>query len=148
MVWQALPRLFPEAFGGRQDYKAFGFLYRTDDKGKQDDLPIGISKRNFQGIDLVWFNCAVCHAGSYRLTDGGAQTIVPGMPANNLDLYAFIKFVLEAGADERLGAASLMPAMEQAGARFGFLERLKWRALVLPDARRVTGAPLAPDRLH
>ena len=29
-VWQALTRQFPEAFDGRSDYRAFGFLYRTD----------------------------------------------------------------------------------------------------------------------
>ena len=65
-VWQALPRLFPEAFGGRLDYRAFGFLYGTDNKGQQDALPIGISKRDYRGVDLVWFNCAVCHTGTYR----------------------------------------------------------------------------------
>ena len=85
-IWQALPRLFPEAFGGRLDYRAFGFLYRSDDKGRQEDLPIGISKRNVQGVDLVWFNCAVCHTGTYRLSEGAERVVVPGMPANNLDL--------------------------------------------------------------
>ena len=61
-VWKALPRLFPEQFNGRLDYGAFGFLYRRDENGKPEDLPIGISRRNYQGVDLVWFNCAVCHA--------------------------------------------------------------------------------------
>src|SRR5262245_25448355 len=61
-VWQALPRLFPAEFDGRLDYRAFGFLYNTDAHGRQEPLPIGISKRDFRGVDLVWFNCAVCHA--------------------------------------------------------------------------------------
>src|SRR5437588_12554668 len=51
-VWQALPRLFPEQFNGRLDYSAFGFLYRNGADGKPEDLPIGISKRNYQGVDL------------------------------------------------------------------------------------------------
>lgn len=134
-IWQALPRLYPEAFGGRLDYRAFGFLYRSDDKGHQEDLPIGISKRNVQGVDLVWFNCAVCHTGTYRLSEGTERVVVPGMPANNLDLYAFIRFVLEAAADERLNAETLFTAMQQAGASFGFAERKLWEYLVIPRTR-------------
>src|SRR6267154_3458545 len=122
-VWQALPRLFPEAFDGRLDYRAFGFLYRTDEQGRQEDLPIGISKRDYQGVDLVWFNCAVCHTGTYRTSENATRVTVAGMPSNNLDLYRFIRFVLEAGADERLGPDTLIRAMQAAGAKLGLIER-------------------------
>jgi hypothetical protein len=44
-IWRALPRLFPEAFGGRDDYSTFGFLYENDAQGRQRDLPIGIARR-------------------------------------------------------------------------------------------------------
>ena len=44
-IWRALPTLFPENFGGRQDYSAFGFLYEHDADGSQRDLPIGIARR-------------------------------------------------------------------------------------------------------
>src|SRR6266516_5925894 len=57
-VWQALPRLFPAEFDGRLDYRAFGFLYNTDAHGRQEDLPIGISKRDFRGVDPLSFNWA------------------------------------------------------------------------------------------
>ena len=134
-VWQALPRLFPEAFDGRLDYRAFGFLYRTDDRGRQEDLPIGISKRDYQGVDLVWFNCAVCHTGTYRTSEGAARVIVPGMPSNNLDLYRFIRFVLDAGADERLSPDRLIPAMQAAGANLSWIERQVWRYYVIPRVR-------------
>src|SRR5262249_30282803 len=69
-VGQALPRLFPAESDGRLDYRAFGFLYNTDAHGRQEPLPIGISKRDFRGVDLVWFNCAVCHTGTYRTSEG------------------------------------------------------------------------------
>ena len=134
-VWQALPRLFPEAFDGRLDYRAFGFLYRTDDQGRQEDLPIGISKRDYRGVDLVWFNCAVCHTGTYRTSENGARVTVAGMPSNNLDLYRFIRFVLEAGADERLGPDTLIPAMQAAGAKLGLIERQVWKFYVIPRVR-------------
>src|ERR1700754_3397183 len=65
-VWQALPRLFPAAFGGKTDYRAFAFVYRKKPNGTYEDLPVGFSKRNVGGVDLVWFNCAVCHTGTVR----------------------------------------------------------------------------------
>ncbi|MEA2922882.1 MAG: hypothetical protein QOD25_4, partial [Alphaproteobacteria bacterium] len=134
-VWQALPRLFPEVFDGRSDYRAFGFLYRTDEQGRQEELPIGISKRDYQGVDLVWFNCAVCHTGTYRTSENGPRVTVAGMPSNNLDLYRFIRFVLEAGADERLAPDTLIPAMQAAGAKLGLIERQVWRYYVIPRVR-------------
>jgi hypothetical protein len=134
-VWQALPRLFPKEFDGRLDYRAFGLLYRTGPDGKQEDLPIGISKRDYQGVDLVWFNCAVCHVGTWRATEGGERHMVAGMPSNNFDIYRFIRFVLEAGVDERLAAPTLIPAMEQAGAKFNVIERLVWQYNVIPRVR-------------
>jgi mono/diheme cytochrome c family protein len=134
-VWQALPRLFPAEFDGRLDYRAFGFLYRTDSYGKQEDLPIGISKRDYQGVDLVWFNCAVCHVGTWRAAEGGERNMVAGMPANNFNIHGFIRFVLEAGVDERLRAETLIPAMQDAGAKFNALEKLVWTYYVIPRVR-------------
>ncbi|HWP15598.1 MAG TPA: hypothetical protein VNM46_08230, partial [Xanthobacteraceae bacterium] len=134
-VWKALPRLFPEQFNGRLDYGAFGFLYRRDENGKPEDLPIGISRRNYQGVDLVWFNCAVCHVGTWRAAEGAQENMVAGMPANNFDIYRFIRFVLDAGVDERLAAETLIPTMRQAGAKFGFFERLVWKFYVIPRVR-------------
>ena len=67
-LWKTLPSLFPTEFEGRNDYSAFGFLYEKDADGKQRDLPIGISRRQVQGIDVVWFNCGTCHVGTWRET--------------------------------------------------------------------------------
>ena len=44
------------------------------------------------------------------------------MPSNNLDLYGFIRFLLDAGADERLSADKLIPAINATGPRLGPLE--------------------------
>jgi len=134
-VWKALPRLFPDQFNGRLDYSAFGFLYLRDADGKPYDLPLGISKRNYQGVDLVWFNCAVCHVGTWRTSEAAEQNLVAGMPANNFDIYRFIRFVLEAGVDERLRAETLIPAMQESGAKFNALEKLVWTYYVIPRVR-------------
>ena len=57
-IWKVLPKMFPEYLPGEnyvpgQEYASLGFLYEP---GK--DLPIGVSKRNTQGIDRVFLNCA------------------------------------------------------------------------------------------
>ena len=60
--------MFPEYLPGKtytpgREYVSLGFLYEP---GK--DLPIGVSRRNTQGLDRVFLNCAICHAGSVRET--------------------------------------------------------------------------------
>jgi len=135
-VWQALPRAFPEAFGGRTDYAAFGFLYESGTDGQPRDLPIGISRRTYRGVDLVWLNCAVCHVGTWREDPSGRRHIVAGMPSNNLDLGRFVRFLLlDAAGDERMAPANLIEKAEQAGAQFGIVERLLWQYYIGPTVR-------------
>ena len=135
-LWKTLPSLYPAEFEGRNDYSAFGFLYEKDADGKQRDLPIGISRRQVQGIDVVWFNCGTCHVGDLA-RDGRTSPphVVPGMPSNNLDLHRFIRFVLNLATDERLSPDNLIPAMESQGAQFDWLDKLAWRYAVLPRVR-------------
>ena len=128
-VWKALPILFAEELAGRGADEAFGFLYEP---GR--DLPVGFSKRRVLGVDLVWLNCAVCHSGTVSLPDG-ERRLVLGMPANNLDLYGFIRFVLSLADSPKLAPGPLLDAMATAGADLGWLERLYYRAFVIPQLR-------------
>jgi mono/diheme cytochrome c family protein len=141
-IWRVLPTLFPEAFGGRKDYSAFGFLYEKDANGQQRDLPIGISRRTYRNVDIVWFNCGTCHTGTVTATmmdaDGQERSgrhIIPGMPSNNLDLYRFIRFLLDAGGDERLSPDTLISAMNADGPKLGILEEAIYRWYVIPTLR-------------
>ncbi|WP_439576730.1 c-type cytochrome [Elioraea sp.] len=138
-VWQELPALFPAVFRpalerGDGAYAAFGFLYERNPDGTPFDLPIGISRRRVNGVDLVWFNCAVCHAGTWR-HEGGERVIVDGMPSNTLDLHAFIRFLLAAANDDRLNPGPLLARIEANQGRFGLIERVLWRHVVLPRVR-------------
>jgi hypothetical protein len=133
-VWKVLPELFPERFQGR-GWEAFGFLYEEDGRGRRRDLPIGVSKRRVGPVDLVWLNCAVCHAGTTRESEDGSRTVHLAMPSNNLDLYGFIDFLLEIAPDPRLRADSLLPAIQRAGGNLGPIDRLLWRRLVVPELR-------------
>jgi mono/diheme cytochrome c family protein len=133
-VWQALPALFPEVFNGH-DYSVFGFLYETDADGHKRDLPIGISRREVNGVELAWMNCAVCHTGTVRENAQQAPRVIAGMPSNNLDLHRFVKFILGIADDPRLEPDTLIPAVEKAGANLDWLDRLTWRYVVIPELR-------------
>lgn len=134
-IWKVLPSFYPEAFEYRDDYSAFGFLYETDEDGRQRDLPIGVSKRNVSGVDVVWLNCATCHVGTWRENADAEREIVLGMPSNNLDFHGFVDVVLRLATDERLAPDRLLPVMEAAGAELGPIDRLIWRTTVLPRFR-------------
>jgi len=148
LAWQALPRLFPETFGtaeqqaaarlrGQGAYNAFGFLYEPASTGKPEprDLPIGISRRTVRGVEMVWFNCAVCHTGTAREADGTKPLVVAGMPSNNLDFHRFISFVTSIADDPRLEADRLIDAIETGGERLGVTDRLLWRHVIGPRLR-------------
>ena len=141
-IWRVLPALFPEDFGNRQDYSAFGFLYEKDASGHQRDLPIGISRRTYRNVDIVWFNCATCHTGTVSTTmtgpDGQQRSgthIIPGMPSNNLYLERFIHFLLNAGADERLSPDRLIPEINKTGPALGPIDEFIYRWYVIPTLR-------------
>lgn len=97
-VWNLLPELFAEELpaGGGAGLRPLGFLY---EEGR--DLPIGVSQRKVQGIDRVFLNCAVCHAGTVRDAPSSPPRVVLGMPANTVDLQGFQRFLSKAALDER-----------------------------------------------
>ena len=134
-VWHALPELYPEAFEGRDDYAAFGFLYERGPDGARRELPIGIAEREVRGVELVWLNCAVCHVGTWRAEPDGERRTVLAMPANNLDLYGFFAFLLRAADDVALAPERLFEAMAASGTELGPIDRLLWRLIVIPRVR-------------
>jgi len=112
-----LPRIF-NLPGGR--YESFGFLYEP---GK--DLPIGVSKRRYQGIDRVSFNCAICHYGSVRDTPDSKPLLIAGMPSNTVDLRAFYKFLFDAAKDQRFSAALVLSEDKAMGIHEDFIALVK-----------------------
>lgn len=113
-IWVSLPELFPEYLPDHQrgrGYSAFGMIYE-EGKDPRFDLPIGMSMRRVQGIDRVYFNCAVCHTGSVRDAPGGEQHIVLGMPANTFDLGALAEFLSHAAGSWKFRASRMFPTIE------------------------------------
>jgi mono/diheme cytochrome c family protein len=96
-IWRALPELFedklPQAGRG---WESVGFVF---EKGKH--LPVGMSQRRYLGFDVVWLNCAFCHAGTVRESAESEPTVYSAMPANTFDFRAFMRFLFATGEDRR-----------------------------------------------
>ena len=92
-IWKVLPVLFADKLP-ENGYRGFGLFIENG-----IDLPIGVSRRTVTGLDRVWLNCGVCHTGTYRETPGSARVVVLGMPANHLQLYDLIQFLISAARD-------------------------------------------------
>jgi cytochrome c553 len=117
-IWMILPSLFPEYLDGK-GYETFGFLY---EKGR--DLPIGVSKRRYQGLDRVSFNCAICHVGSVRENASSAPHYYAGMPSNTVDLRGFYQFVFAIAEDPKFNGGLMLAEMKERGIHEDLLNRL------------------------
>lgn len=114
-IWVALPELFPDYLPDGEPgrgYASFGMIYE-DGSDPRFDLPIGMSMRRVQGIDRVYFNCAVCHTGTVREAPGAERRIVVGMPANRFDLGALAHFLGTAAADWRFRSSRMFPTVDR-----------------------------------
>jgi len=126
-IWHVLPDVFPEylpSSGGEDGYAAFGFIQEAG-----NDLPVGLS-RTYRGLDLVGLNCALCHAGSYRMDFDKPRVVVPGAPAITQDPQAYLRFLFQCGQDPRFDAATLIPAVRKRRPNLRLDEELVLRAFI------------------
>lgn len=135
-MWKVLPVMFAE-FLPEPDrgLASLGFVYdptRPTDR----DLPVGVSKRNVQGIDRVFLNCAVCHVGTVRDTPSSAPRIITGMPANTVDLQAFERFLFNAATSEKFSPERLGFEMKRIGATDDIINRIILRYFAVDIGRR------------
>src|SRR5712692_6009387 len=130
-IFRVLPDICPEELPG--GYASLGLIYEP---GK--DLPIGVSRRRRLGSELVGLNCALCHTGTVRDSPESKPQIVLGMPAHQLDLQAFFRFVLDCTLDERLTSDNVLGKIKAAGGKLGFLDRILYRWVVIGQLREKT----------
>jgi hypothetical protein len=88
-IFQALPQVCAQHLPGK-GYASLGLIYEEG-----HDLPIGMSKRHHQGIDKTFLNCAVCHVSTVRDAPTSQPRVYLGMPAMQLDIMGFEKFLFE-----------------------------------------------------
>jgi mono/diheme cytochrome c family protein len=103
-------------------WASLGFVFED---GKE--MPIGMSMRNYQGIDRTFFNCAVCHVSTVRDAPDAKPRLVLGMPANTFNLFGFTKFVFDCAHDPKFAAEYVVPEisrlMREKGEKLGLLDR-------------------------
>jgi hypothetical protein len=128
-IWVVLPRIFPEYLPGPGGYASLGVLAKD---GRE--MPVGFSKVTI-GFERVGINCAVCHAGSYRLRPDDPQTIVAAAPAHQMAPQMYLRFLFACASDSRFNADTIMAEIAR-NYRMPLAERLVYRYAVIPATRR------------
>jgi mono/diheme cytochrome c family protein len=126
-IFQALPQVCNHLLPG--GYRSLGLVF---EEGK--DLPIGMSRRRYTGLDRTFLNCAVCHTSTVRRSPQDKPQIVLGMPANTFDVMGFERFFFECAADPRFTASDIIPEARRAAQARGEDLDLLDRYLVYPIA--------------
>lgn len=131
LIFKVLPKICSDKLPG--GYASLGLVF---EEGRE--LPIGVSRRFRLGVDQVGLNCAVCHVGTLRDTPASEMRIILGMPAHQLDLQNFFRFVLDCALDERFTADNILGVIEQEGGQLSWFDRLLYRYAVIPRTREQT----------
>ena len=148
VVPRVLPIVFEDKLPKRPGtgYERIGFL----SDGAAHGRPIGTSFRPGNG-DRVGLNCATCHVGTIRDTPDSPRRVVLGMPANQMDLQGYARFLTACAQDPRFNAGTLIEAIQKENPDFGFFSRLFYRLFTTPPREfRFWGGPclLAEDSLR
>jgi mono/diheme cytochrome c family protein len=128
LIWEVLPEVCADKLPG-DDLTSFGFVVEP---GKSQ--AIGTTNRTI-GIPRVGVNCATCHTGSLRETADSEPEIILGMPAQQLNLQNFTRFLWEcAGDDEQFTADNIMAAIEKRH-DLSLIPSLVYRYAVIPRTK-------------
>lgn len=128
-VFRALPEICRKYLPG-EGLQSLGLNYEPG-----MDRPVGTSERRSLGFDRISLNCAFCHTGTWRAAPGATRVIVPGMPANRLQVDRFIRFLTDCALDEGFNPWQIEQAAAHQGVRYNFVQRLVLRYAVAPAMR-------------
>jgi mono/diheme cytochrome c family protein len=131
-IWRVLPIVFADKLPNRpgEGYERLGFM----SEGAPHGRPIGTSYKEAK-VPLVGLNCATCHAGSLRGSPSEPRRIIVGMPANQMDLQAYARFLTACASDPRFNSSTLVEAIKKVNPEFGFFQGLIYSWFVIGRAR-------------
>jgi mono/diheme cytochrome c family protein len=131
-IWRVLPIVFADKLPNRpgNGYERLGFI----SDGASHGRPIGTSFLPGR-VGLVGLNCATCHVGTLRTAPREARRIVLGMPANQMDLQGYARFLTACASDPRFTASTLIEAIKKEHPDFGWFESLIYRFVAVPRTR-------------
>jgi mono/diheme cytochrome c family protein len=132
-IFRVLPIVFADKLPNRpgDGWEKLGFIQETPDRG-----PIGTTRASGSfGVELAGLNCATCHVGTVRETPSSPRQIVLGMPANQMDLQGYSRFLTAVAQDPRFTASNLIDAIEKINPDFGFMQSLAYRFVAVRRTR-------------
>ncbi|BCS35924.1 hypothetical protein TBR22_A51590 [Luteitalea sp. TBR-22] len=131
-IWKVLPEVCADALPRRPGtgYERIGFI----SDGAPHGRPIGTSFRKGNG-DRVGLNCATCHVGTLRDAPDAPRRVIVGMPANQMDLQAYGRFLSACAKSPAFETGRLIDAIRKGDPGFGFFSRLAYRLFVVRAAR-------------
>jgi len=131
-----MPRIFPEKLPGPGGYTSLGMVWEEG-----QELPVGFTKTTI-GIPRVGVNCAACHTTSVRKSPQDKPILIPGGPAQQLDIQAYQRFLIACAKDPRFTASVIMKELGYVYDLSAF-EKALYRFVIIPSTRR---ALLEQDR--
>jgi cytochrome c2 len=137
-IWLVLPRVFPDLLPGPGGYASIGIVGQEG-----HELPVGFSKRTI-GFERVGINCAMCHAGTYRLKASDNPTIVATAPSHQVSPQQYLRFLFACANDSRFNAKTILAEIDK-NYRLSWLDRQLYRFALVPLTRR---SLLKQQRVH
>jgi len=129
VIWRELPTIFHDRMP--QGWKQFGFIYEPG-----QDLPVGVSVRR-TAVNRIGFNCATCHTA--QIDAGGRSMLALGAPAEQLDLQAYLLFLIEASLDPRLTADAVIESAKANGRPIDWFDRQILAHVIIPELKHEAG---------
>ncbi len=128
-IWYVLPRIFPDYLPGPGGYRSLGVTW---EEGRE--LPVGFTKK-VVGFPRVGNNCALCHAGTYRINKDSNPIVVAGAPTHSFDVQGMFRFLFRAAEDPRFNAKTILSEIDQSY-KLSFIDRQIYRFIIIPFTRK------------
>jgi len=129
-LWRVLPIVFEDKLPKRPGtgWERLGFV----NEGSGRPRPIGTTDKGGR----VGLNCATCHVGTVRDAPGASPRIVLGMPAHQMDLQGYARFLTATAEDPRFTAGNLVDAIVKVDPDFSWWDRLTYRVFVVAATKK------------
>jgi len=129
-LWKVLPDVFPEHLPADQKgWESLGFIWQDGSA-----LPIGFSQKTLGTIPRISPNCAFCHQSSYRLRPDDQASFVAAGTGGQVNVLAFVKFLIAVGQDERFTAPIILDAIDK-HYEMPLWERMTYEYILIPATR-------------
>ena len=132
-IWRVLPTVFADKLPSRPGggYERLGFL----DENAAGARPIGTT--HVEDRWRWWASIAPrATSGAYREAPGAPRRIVLGMPAHQMDLQGYARFLAACAEDPRFDGGTLLDAISQEDPEFSWLDRLLYHFVVVSRTKQ------------